>query len=287
MKYGILVDSGGIIIDDNAIKNTNIHVIPLHVILGDKTEFLDTPENIKKYDVFTRVSNKEEITTSMASPGELEVKYDEMLKKYDHILHITITPNLSGMKDVALMVTQDEKYTGKVTVIDHFTAANGIKYLALKMDEMIKSGITDLEEFKKIADVASDKIFLGLIPGDIKKLHRGGRGKGALISLLKFVKTKFLIQWGEKPKNIGISRTLKGIIEKTMTAGHKMSGDDADIILVSTIQTDPAYIELAKKEIQQRGFTYTQENIPSIYGCHAGTETLGVIMIPNEIKKSN
>jgi hypothetical protein len=32
-----------------------------------------------------------------------------------------------------------------------------------------------------------------------------------------------------------------------MTAGHKMSGDDADIILVSTIQTDPAYIELAKK----------------------------------------
>jgi fatty acid-binding protein DegV len=101
MKYGILVDSGGIIIDDNAIKNTNIHVIPLHVILGDKTEFLDTPENIKKYDVFTRVSNKEEITTSMASPGELEVKYDEMLKKYDHILHITITPNLSGMKDVA------------------------------------------------------------------------------------------------------------------------------------------------------------------------------------------
>jgi fatty acid-binding protein DegV len=84
-----------------------------------------------------------------------------------------------------------------------------------------------------------------------------------------------------------LSRTLKGIIEKTMTAGHEMSGDDADIILVSTIQTDPASVELAKKEIEQKGFTFTHENIPSIYGCHAGTETLGIIMIPNEIKKSN
>jgi hypothetical protein len=45
-----------------------------------------------------------------------------------------------------------------------------------------------------------------------------------------------------------LSRTLKGIIEKTMTAGHEMSGDDADIILVSTIQTDPASVELAKKK---------------------------------------
>jgi hypothetical protein len=49
-----------------------------------------------------------------------------------------------------------------------------------------------------------------------------------------------------------LSRTLKGIIEKTMTAGHEMSGDDADIILVSTIQTDPASVELAKKEIEQK-----------------------------------
>jgi hypothetical protein len=48
-------------------------------------------------------------------------------------------------------------------------------------------------------------------------------------------------------KALVLSRTLKGIIEKTMTAGHEMSGDDADIILVSTIQTDPAYSGIGKK----------------------------------------
>ncbi|KAJ3616596.1 hypothetical protein Zmor_011796 [Zophobas morio] len=194
MKIGILIDTGGAIFGDDSLKSTNIEIIPLHVILEDKTEFLDTPENVKSNDVFARVTNKENITTSMASPGELEVKYDEMLQKYDHIVHLTITPNLSGMKDVALMVTRDEKYENKVTVIDHFTAANGIRYTALKMNEAINDGIESIDELQKIADIASKEIFLGLIPGDIAKLNRGGRARGMVVGFLKLIKTQFLIR---------------------------------------------------------------------------------------------
>src|SRR5699024_6455105 len=109
MKIGILIDSGGAITNEEILKTKNIDIIPLHVVLGDNTEFLDINENILKHNVFERVSNKEAVSTSMASPGELEEKYDEMLKIYDHIYHLTITPNLSGMKNTALMV--DRKST--------------------------------------------------------------------------------------------------------------------------------------------------------------------------------
>ena len=283
MKIGILIDSGGAITNEEILKTKNIDIIPLHVVLGDNTEFLDINENILKHNVFERVSNKEAVSTSMASPGELEEKYDEMLKIYDHIYHLTITPNLSGMKNTALMVSQDEKYTGKITVVDHFTAANGIKYTALKMRQLADKGITDPEEYKKVADEASNKIFLGLIPGDISKLNKGGRAKGILINLLKIIKTKFLIQWGEHPKNAGLSRTVKGIVKKATNIGFEMSGNDAKVILVKTIKTNDELVETAKKELDANGITYTVELIPSIYGCHAGTETIGIIMIPQTL----
>jgi DegV family protein with EDD domain len=284
MKLGILIDTGGGMFGDDSLKSTNIEIIPLHVILEDKTEFLDTPENIKKHEIFKRVSNKENITTSMASPGELEEKYDEMLKKYDHIIHLTITPNLSGMKDVALMVGRDEKYEGKITVIDHFTAANGIRYTALKMNEAINDGIDSIEEMQKIANIATKEIFLGLIPGDIAKLNRGGRARGMVVGFLKLIKTQFLIRWGEKPKNIALARSIKGIVEKAIEAGIKMSGKDAKVILVKTTNTDEHKIlDPARNALKSHDIEYVEELIPSIYGCHAGTETTGIVMIPKKL----
>lgn len=284
MKIGILIDSGGSIVNDESLKSTNIEVIPLHVILENKTEFLDIPENIIENEVFKRVSQKENITTSMASPGELEVKYDEMLKKYDHIVHLTITPNLSGMKDIALMVSRDEKYEGKVTVLDHFTAANGIRYTALKINDAINDGIDEIAELQKIADIASKEIFLGLIPGDISKLNRGGRAKGMVVGFLKLIKTQFLIRWGEKPKNIALARSIKGIVEKALDAGFKMSGNDAKVILVRTLETDDQKIlEPARNVLRGRNIEFVEELIPSIYGCHAGTNTTGIVMVPKKL----
>lgn len=263
MKIGILIDSGGAITNDESLKSTRIEVIPLHVILENKTEFLDIPKNIIDNEVFKRVSKKENITTSMASPGELEEKYDEMLKKYEHIVHLTITPNLSGMKDIALMVSRDEKYEGKVTVIDHFTAANGIRYTALKMDQAIEDGVDDIAELQKIADIASKEIFLGLIPGDIAKLNRGGRAKGMVVGFLKLIKTQFLIRWGEKPKNIALARSIKGIVDKAIDAGIKMSGKDAKVILVRTLETDEHKIlDPARNALKAKNIKFVEELIP-------------------------
>lgn len=282
-KIGILVDSGGIVSGDYDIQNTNIEVIPLHVILGDKTDFLDTPENIKKYDVYKRLASGENITTSMASIGELENKYDEMLKKYDEILHVTITPNLSSMKEVATMVASEDRFKDKIHIVDHYTAANGIKYMVLKFNEMLKDGIEDIKEFKKIADLATNKIFLGLIPGDISKLNKSGRTKKMLIAFLKIIKTRFIIRWSKNPENVGLSRSIKGIVKKAVDLGRQESGEGCKILLVYSEGASDETINNAKKSLDFENIDYVFEQIPSIYSCHAGSETLGIITIPNEL----
>lgn len=282
MKIGILIDSGASL-DETLLKDTNIHSIPLHVIMSDGTDLLDLPEILEKNNVFDKLNDKEQISTSMASPGELMQKYDDMLENFEHILHLTITPNLSGMNQTARMVVNSDEYRNKVTIIEHNLAANGITYLARTLDKMIKSGETDINKFQEFSKSMDDKVFLGLIPGDIVKLSKGGRTKSLLLSFLKMWKTKILIKWGEKPTKLGMARTFSAIVEKSFKEIENISGKNPKIILVYSLKTSQKTIDSIRKALDGENIDYEIQYIPSIYACHAGVETTGIIAIPKEL----
>lgn len=282
MKIGILIDSGASW-DKNLLEGTNIETIPLHFNLEDGQDFLDTQEFIDKVDVFKRIDEKEKIKTSMASIGEVINKYDEMFKKYDHILHITIPPNLSGMRQTAILASQEDEFKGKVTVIDHSIAANAITYLARAFDLMIKNGETDIDTFKKVAQNATRDTLLILIPGDFARLNSGGRTKAMLVSILKLLKIKVAIRWGEKPEKFGTGRTLKIILDKIEDEIKNSTISFGKFLLVHSQKCDKKYIEQAKEILNNLKLDYVITMIPNVYPIHAGNDTIGIIGIPTEI----
>jgi DegV family protein with EDD domain len=274
MKIGILVDSGALT-DVTELKGTSIDLIPLHVNLEDGTDFLDTVDNIFNNDVYNRLNNGEAIKTSMASPGELIEKYDAMLKSYDHILHLTITPNLSSMRESAKMVVRTEGYEGKVTVVEHNMAANAIKYLAFWLNDMISSGVTDPAEFQKAADDFYINAHSYIIPGDYKKLASGGRGRKVLLAFLSKLKMKILIEWAKEPKKLAMGGNFKGLFDKL----KKQLTPDHLIIFAHTHKTTERTIALTKSYLEENKIEYITEVIPTIYPCHSGTETIGFITV--------
>lgn len=191
-KIGILIDTAAG--DDSELyKDTDIALLPLHIIFEDENDIIDTPQNLVQTDFYQRVEDGENVRTSQASPGELQAKYEEMLKTYDYIIHLPIPANLSSMYQTSLMIAKE--FGDKVKVIEHSMAANGIKECALVLDQQLKGGklnsIKAIEDFLKTYE---KEMYLGIVPGDLKKLARGGRAVGIVQTILNVFKTKVLIK---------------------------------------------------------------------------------------------
>ncbi|AUB31992.1 DegV family protein [Spiroplasma floricola] len=278
MKIGILVDSSTGFIEKEHNTN-NIKVLPLHLIVDDKDDYLDTPEEIKNNDLITILASGKKTTTSQASPGELMNKYDEMLKEFDHIIHMTIPSNLSGMHQTAVMIANDEDYKGKITVIENFLAANCAQLLALKFDEMIKEGIEDPKKYQEESDKWTVGSWTAIIPSDLQKMSKGGRANSLLITMLKMIKAKVAIQWLAKPKKIGMGRTYGSVLDKMIVALKKEITEDFELLLVSLPEVKKAHIEQIKKYLKANDIKFKESKIPTVYPWHAGIDTIGLIAV--------
>ncbi|WP_026389195.1 DegV family protein [[Acholeplasma] multilocale] len=279
MKIGILVDSAATA-TPKVFNDTVVSWIPLHVTFPDNTDMLDTQELIEKNNVYSRIENGENIKTSQASPGELENKYDELLKEYDHIVHIPITANLSSMLQTAFMTANDDKYEGKVTVFQNEDmAAQGIKEVALHVSALIQNGtLTTPEQVVEEITKFKEAMYLGIIPGDLRKLSSGGRGTGVLTSVLNMFKTKVLIRWTSKPEKEAMGRTFSGVLEKVIDRVNQDYKDGYNFIFVRTPLTSVKTYMSIKGILDEAGIKYSEEFIPSIYTVHAGVETVGFII---------
>ncbi|AXK51393.1 DegV family protein [Spiroplasma alleghenense] len=282
MKIGVLLDSSSGTTNEE-LKGTNIEVIPLHIILEDESDLSDTRENIEKYDVYKRVNDKENVKTSQASPGELEIKYTEMLKKYDHIIHITITKNISSMQDTAVMVSNQEEFKGKITVPEHNLAATAIKDCALYLNKLIKEDEKDVNTLVKKITEFENKFIAIIVPGDLSKLAKGGRAVKIFASILNAFKTKAVIHWAAKPKKIAMARKLSIIIEKVSGMLDKTYGKNGyNLKLLTTWDIPKRLLENTRSELEAEGIKFEEAYLPSIYAVHAGIDTLGFVAYSKE-----
>ncbi|AUF83361.1 6-phosphogluconate dehydratase [Mesoplasma syrphidae] len=275
MKIGILIDSAATS-NPKDIEGTQIEWIPLHVTFPNNTDMLDTLENIEKNDVMNRIANGEMLKTSQASPGELEIKYDEMLTKYEHIIHIPIPGNLSSMLQTAFMTASDEKYTGKVTVYDNNDiAAMALTEMALNLSEKNISGELDTPQ-KMINYIEENKhsTYVGIIPGDLKKLASGGRATGIIATVLNIFKTKLLIRWAAKPEKEAIGRTYSGLTEKVISRIKRDYTDTYRLVFMSTPLTSQKTCTNIRETLNNSDIKFTEATIPSIYTVHAGIESV-------------
>lgn len=282
MKIGILVDSSSGLSEEKVV-NTNISVIPLHIILDGGEEYLDTPQNNDKHKTFEFIHNGNKVSTSQASPGEIENKFNEMLKKYDHVVVLTISENLSSMQATTLMVANNDEFKSKISIIKHCLAADAIGELALKFNEMTANTNLTVEVYQNTADEWMQKAASIIIPGDLSRLAKGGRAKALLISILKMLKTKVAILWGWKPTKIAMGRTYTSLLDKIKSTIEKICGKDPKFIFSSTNLTSPKIIEAISEKLKEFGIKFEKRIIPSPFVCHAGTESIAFIAINKKL----
>ncbi|AJM72098.1 DegV family protein [Mycoplasma yeatsii] len=281
MKIGILIDSSSIY-DVSKLKDTNIDLLPLHIVMPDNSEILDSESGVTKNNILKRVDDGENIKTSQASPGELEQKYSEMLKEYDHIIHIPITKNLSSMLQTALLVSNDEKFVDKVTVYENTDlAAQGISLIALELSKAIQNNeIKTPTEAIKFIDKNKSRVYVSIIPGDLKRLLSGGRALGILTSVLNILKTKLLMVWGKEPKKEAFGRTYSSLTERVIkNLKDKYNDSEFELFVLKTPLTNEKTFSIVKKTLDEAKVKFSDDVVPNIYTVHAGIDTIAFIAI--------
>ncbi|QHX36115.1 fatty acid-binding protein DegV [Spiroplasma sp. TIUS-1] len=283
MKYGILVDSSARILESELVGK-NIKTIPLVVIHNKTTEFDDTIENIESHKVYELIENGDDITTSLASPGKLKEFYLEMLKEYDHIIHITISEKLSGMIKTAFMVSKEEEVAGKVSIMDHTTDGNMIKYLAFALDKKIQSGeLTEVADIQNFVTEFSKKSAILFVPGDIKRLAKSGRGGGMMVSILAALNTKIAIHWTVPPKKIGMSRKIDAAVENMLKYANKIKTiTNRDVLFVRSTAMKQTIKSSVIDTLNKHKITFREEDLPTVFACHGGVNFFTLMFVPKD-----
>lgn len=171
MKIGILTDSTADL-SDEIMSEYEIEYIPLFVNFGE--EVYKDREEISAAGFFKKLKSHEEIPhTSKPSIGLFIEKYQQMLKKYDHIISIHLSAALSSTIESAELAAR-EVDGNKITVFDSASISLGLGMLVVLTAEMIRAG-KSLDYIINNLNKARENLFLYFTVKNLDYMEKGGR----------------------------------------------------------------------------------------------------------------
>lgn len=172
-KIRIITDSGS---DLPQNFNPGVTVLPMTIRFGD-TEYLDGIDLTAKEFYEKLIESDELPTTSLISPGIFEEAYKKALDNGEQVLVITISGNLSGTCQSAVLAASD--YPDDVFVIDSKNVAVGEQLLVIRALELISEGF-NIEAIADILDMERERIHVLAVLDTLEYLKKGGRISSAV-----------------------------------------------------------------------------------------------------------
>ncbi len=192
-KIAIVTDSNSGIMPDE-IKNSDIFILPMPLIV-DGEEFFEE-RNITQQEFYDRLDSDPSVNTSQPSQYNLGELWNEILKDYEHIIHIPMSSGLSASCDSAKVLSKE--YAGKVSVIDNQRISVTLKASVFDAQKMVNDGKSVDEIIEYLNSSKLDASIYIMIP-TLKWLKKGGRltPAAAMIGTLLNIKPVLQIQGGK------------------------------------------------------------------------------------------
>ena len=204
MKIAIVTDSNSGITQNQA-KELGVSVIPMPVMINDKTYYEDI--TLTQEQFYEELKKDANISTSQPSPEEVMNLWSDLLKEYDEIVHIPMSSSLSGSCQTAMMLA--EEFDGKVQVVDNQRISVTQYQSVLDAQKMAQKGYTAGEIKKKLEETKADSVIF-ITVDTLKYLKKGGRITPAAAALGTLLRIKpVLIIEGGKLDAFSKARTAK------------------------------------------------------------------------------
>ena len=277
MKLAVVTDSTAFLSED-ALKNPNLFVIPIPVILDGKlyNEGIDI-EADQYYDL---LKNSQEFpTTSQPALGEALMLYEEIGEKgYDTIISIHLSSGISGF--VANLNSIKDSVSG-VNIIPYDS-----KITSMPMGNMVETilkmnakGCT-LEEMLDQLDQIRENTNAYMIVEDLNNLVRGGRltNGAALVAGLLKIKPVLTFDDGKIMLFEKIRSSKKAFARAEDVIGQRMREINQPVKLYVIHANSLAVAQEEKQKLQEKYPNATVEigHFGPVIGTHLGEKAIGL-----------
>lgn len=171
-KFIILTESGADLPLDLA-KLNEIYVLPMHVIMDNKSYQDGSIAVTQVYDYYKRT--KKIPTTSAINSNEYQCSFEKITEENPNciIIHISYSSKASGTYQNALLGSED---MNNVYHVDSLSVSGGEAAIILKAAELIKNN-PDIEPDDLIEKIKCfvSRARVSFIPGSLEYLRAGGR----------------------------------------------------------------------------------------------------------------
>ena len=205
MDYKIIADSS-CDLNKDLESRVNVSLVPFKISIDDK-DFIDD-ENLRLDEMVREMKDSPNpIRTSCPSPGD----FLEGFKDAKNIFAVTISANLSGTYDSAVLAKNlalKEDPDKFIHIFNSKSASIGETLIALKVEELIKSKLSNLEIVEKVENYISEMktYFISESLDNLVKNGRISKAKGLIASVLKFKP----IMGADDEGNIGLVENHRG-----------------------------------------------------------------------------
>lgn len=281
MKIAVVTDSNSGITQIQA-KEMGITVLPMPFMIDGETYYEDI--TLTQEQFYQKLKDNSDISTSQPTPDSIMKMWDELLKKYDQIVHIPMSSGLSGSCSTAMMLAGEDEYEGKVFVVDN-RRISVTQYQSVKDAQMLAAmGMDGAQIRKRLEETAADSVIF-ITVDTLKYLKKGGRITPAAAALGTLLRIKpVLIILGEKLDSFAKARTMKqaktmmmNAIQKELDERLHDSGCKDCHLAIAHTDNEEAALEF-QKEVKERfpdADVYMAPLSLSI-ACHIGPGSLAV-----------
>ena len=261
------------------IEKYNIEVIPLCIVLDDKSYFDGrdiTPEEIIEW------SNKNKTTPKTSAAGIEEAI--NALKPHkeadDEVIYIGISEDMSTTCNVVRLAADELEYE-KVHVINSMNLSTGIGLQVLRAAELAQEGVSAGDIYEAIYN-ARDLVRASFVVDTLTFLARGGRCSAVTALLANTLQLKPRIE--VKDGKMGVGTKYRGKTKKVLMSYVEDMKDDL-------LNADPRRVfvtysvmdhELVEPVVEYlKSLNYFEEILETQAGgvitSHCGPATLGVL----------
>lgn len=282
-KIAIATDSNSGITQAEG-KENGIFVLPMPFTIGEEEYFEDI--NLSQDEFYEKLKNNEDVKTSQPALGALEDFWDNILKDYDEIVYIPMSSGLSKSCESAINFAREEKFAGKVFVVDNQRISVTLKNAVYDAKKLAEQG-KDAEEIKQILTDTKFDSSIYIMVDTLKYLKKGGRitPAGAALGALLHIKPVLQIQGGKLDaykKVMGTKVACQTMIEAVKTDLNNRFKDikqEMRLCIAHTHNDENAqkFMEEVKKAIPDVEVTYCDPLSLSV-SCHIGPGALAVAL---------
>jgi len=279
-KIAVLTDSNSGITQSKG-KELGISVLPMPFFINGSQFYEDI--NLTQEEFYQKLQEDANISTSQPSVGEIQERFDLLLKDYDEIVFIPMSSGLSGTCQTASVLSQD--YDGRVQVVNNQRVSVTQRQSVLDAKALVQKGY-NAKAIKDILERDKYQSSIYITLETLKYLKKGGRITPAAAAIGTVLKLNPVLQiQGEKLDAYAKTRG-KASAKKIML---KAMQDDLSNRFSEAYQADRVHIEVAysgnEQEAQEWAATVREQypkldfNIDPLslsVACHIGYGALAV-----------